>query len=54
MKFHKSMRIHQKELENSEKLYIYIYIYVGIRAQNYILGLGPRPRTLGDPRTSKQ
>ena len=27
MKFHKSMRIHQKELENSEKLYIYIYIY---------------------------
>lgn len=21
MKFHKSMRIHQKELENSEKLY---------------------------------
>lgn len=22
MKFHKSMRIHQKELENSEKLYL--------------------------------
>ena len=52
MKFHKSMRIHQKELENSEKLYI--YIYVGIRAQNYIFGLRPRPRMLGGPRTSKQ
>ena len=29
MKFHKLTRIHQKELENSENLYIYIYIYCG-------------------------
>ena len=28
MKFHKLTRIHQKELENSENLYIYIYIYI--------------------------
>ena len=31
MKFHKLTRIHQKELENSENLYIYIYILWGRR-----------------------
>ena len=40
---------------SSSRIYIYIYIYiVGIRAQNYILSLGPWPRTLVGLRTSKQ